>query len=242
MIKKDIFICEYMYFLVNTEKGVNNLRNLISQKNIPSDNLNIVHFKTNHWGNSLSLLANFLRSKGYKRTLLLLDDFFIDNFKNIYKLIQLAHNYDIIYVNGLFDISKVNFFFKGSYICSVKDNYQWGISLQPAIWDLKILYQYSKGYESPWPFERQIKNTIISKEKVIMAFPPPLKYFGQSIEKGKWFPIKKLLFAKYIINFKDRDVISFSDCIIKYLKDLRIRTYLLTKFVYKLIVFFLKIK
>ena len=55
--------------------------------------------------------------------------------------------------------------------------------------------------------------------KIAVVIPPQLKFSGQAIEKGTWFPIKKYQNRKFIINSKKRKSLNILFYFKKILKD-----------------------
>jgi len=219
LLKKNNLSYEKMYFLLNSDLGKNNLKKSLNNSNVEFDKLKIFISEVEHWGRSLNLLCTLLKKQKFKNVLIILDDFFIDDFSRLTSITSLLDFYKILYLGTFPTVSKIISRNDKFCLAELNQNYKYGINLQPAIWDIEVLKEYCKNFELPWSFEKSIANFPVKSNKIAVVIPPPLKFQGQAIEKGKWFPIKKFQNRKFIINSNKRKSLDIIYYFKKILKD-----------------------
>ncbi len=152
-----------------------------------------------------------------KYVILLLEDFFItrevnnDNLKGLLKVIQ---NNGVKYCK-LLNQSKIRGkrFNGDKQIRIIGEKVQYGVSLQPAIWDREFLKELvgEENYNA-WIFEyNQVKNKSHAKEGVIcLADKRNLLEITHAIVQSKYLPpaVKTFKKQKYVLNTEARAVLS----------------------------------
>ena len=217
--KKNNLSYDNMYFILNSHLGKNNLKKCLKNSNVEFDKLKIFISEVKHWGKSLNLLCTLFEKQNYKKALIMLDDFFIDDFSRLKTVVPYFDCYKILYLGTFPTVSKIISRKHKFCLAELNPNYKYGINLQPAVWDIEILGKYCKNFELPWSFEKSIGNFPLKDIKIAVVIPPPLKFSGQAIEKGKWFPIKKYQNRKFIINSNKRKSLNILFYFKKILKD-----------------------
>ena len=81
--KKNNLSYENMFFILNSDLGKENLKKCLKNSNVEFDKLKIFISQVKHWGKSLNLLCTSLEKEKYKKVLIILDDFFIDDFSRL---------------------------------------------------------------------------------------------------------------------------------------------------------------
>lgn len=159
------------------------------------------------WTMTLRSAVSALLSYGYEKALFVLEDFFVTSVSQTLILEAAQIDADIVYVSyrpramsALHACSKnstLQALSAQMSIFRVSPLFKYGISLQPAIWSLLKLLEYIDEVKplTPWDFERPYRGTVI--REVLRIRRPAYLYRDQSVEKGRWFPLKALLYRKY---------------------------------------------
>lgn len=163
--------------------------------------------------------------------LLLLEDYFfskkVDNQK-IMDILQLMTQDKILYYK-LNSFSKINSkaYNNKNYLKIIPNDLKYGVSLQPAIWNTKFLYDLiGDGNYNPWYFEKKILNENLKIEpKKFLYDNRHILNIKHGLVKGKWLPSTLKYFKRRGINLNknnDRKKLSIEEVLIlnikKYIK------------------------
>lgn len=243
LVDKNNLQYEKMFFLVNSIDAKENLYKYLLGTNLSYQKLNIFVSGSKHWGESLFRLCEHLIKLKYEKVCILLDDFFIDYFPSLENINKLVKNYDILYLATFPKVSKILYKTGKFTLAKVNVNFNYGINLQPAIWDIKLLASYSRKFELPWEFENQISSTPLLDKNIYVILPSQIGYKGQSIEKGAWYPFKRMENKKFINSYHKRRNLSLVYYLKKVIKDTLVRVlkrlsflFVYFNFIYKTII------
>ncbi len=165
--------------------------------------LNYIYAPCSNWQIETLYQLNFLKKKGFKNVIHILDDFIFNketNLDDLKHFLKYFKNEKIHYLclkkmeECIFVSILNNFKFKK--INKIRENYPYYSSLQISLWDIDYFIKNIENCKSIWNFERQqlTKNHYHVKKNFF--------HYKHIVEKGEWDYHTSNYIEKYLDSFK----------------------------------------
>lgn len=210
-LKKRVNLSMEIFYSLNSEEAAKIVSDVLSNTDSKNKYCHTsykpLYSGQESWTETLKYAVTTLISRGYNKALFVLEDFFVTSVDYDLILKAAQTDNDIVYVsyrpraissiNSFSDFGCMPNFNFQKILLRISPLYKYGISLQPAIWSLPKLLDYIDEAKpiSPWNFERPYFGSVITN--VVRIPRPAYLYQDQAIEKGRWFPLKALMYRRY---------------------------------------------